>query len=803
MNAPCIHPSSAPEVVRVSTRLNIGCGSRLLPGFVNLDLEAGADRRLDVTHGLPWDDGSVDAIYSEHFIEHVSQADALHLLIECRRVLAPGGRLRIATPDLEAVVEDYRSRHVHPDWQRFGYDWVANRCERLNMALRWWGHRWLYDEEELRRLAGMAGLRCLGRCAFGESEDPRLAGLEHRQGSRLILEFDVPARTLPAMPLVSIVIPAYNPAYFDAALASALAQTHPALEIVICDDDTSGRIGAIVAARAGADPRVRHLRNPGRLGGRPNLLRGFEEARGVLVKPLNDDDLLAPGCVARMVEALRRCPQATLVSSRRQPIDADGRPLPDIDETLPPVPADRVCDGLALGTLLLASGRNFVGEPSTVMFRKADLAGLAPDPMSFDGRPIRAVNDIALWLNLLLRGPCVYLAGPLSSFRRHPAQRQHEPEVAALAAEGFGVMRFAWERFELDRTAHPRHLRVRPLDAAAPPAWHEVAHYELRHAFPARDSAYRAPLTPPTAVAAVTPAPAAPPVPAVVAPVPVPAVVAVPAARSASLASLAGFRALQAQEAAEEAARRAFEQALAAGGGGVLAGVCGACDAPARFSFAPPAAGLPNWRESLVCPGCGLANRVRAAFDVLLGLPLPAQPALYLTERVTPAWRWLSARYADVTGSEYLAGAAPGASVHGVRHEDLTALSFADARFDAILSFDVLEHIADHRRALAECRRCLRPGGWLLFTVPFAAGAQAHRELARALGDGLIEHFHAPEYHGDPVGQGRGVLCYRHFGWELLDELRAAGFSEAAALFYWSAERGYLGDTQCVFVACA
>jgi hypothetical protein len=66
--------------------------------------------------------------------------------------------------------------------------------------------------------------------------------------------------------------------------------------------------------------------------------------------------------------------------------------------------------------------------------------------------------------------------------------------------------------------------------------------------------------------------------------------------------------------------------------------------------------------------------------------------------------------------------------------------------------------------------------------------------------NGTIEHVLPPEYHGDPLSPN-GILCYNHFGWELLDELNTIGFKNVHALLYWSKELGYLGGEQVQFKA--
>jgi SAM-dependent methyltransferase len=160
-------------------------------------------------------------------------------------------------------------------------------------------------------------------------------------------------------------------------------------------------------------------------------------------------------------------------------------------------------------------------------------------------------------------------------------------------------------------------------------------------------------------------------------------------------------------------------------------------------------------------------------------------------------------RHGDVTGSEYLGPGVSRGSVgdRGVRNEDLCALSFDDASFDAIVSLDVLEHIADHRRALAECRRCLRPGGRLMWSVPFLPWSQENVARATVDAAGVVTHLLEPEYHGDPLGSS--ILCYTHFGWDMLEQAKAAGFRDAYAVAHPSRAFGYLGDPSLTFIALA
>ena len=161
-------------------------------------------------------------------------------------------------------------------------------------------------------------------------------------------------------------------------------------------------------------------------------------------------------------------------------------------------------------------------------------------------------------------------------------------------------------------------------------------------------------------------------------------------------------------------------------------------------------------------------------------------------QEITPLYRWVKRRFPDAVGSEYLRDGTQrgGSSRHGICHEDLTALSFADESFDVVIALEVMEHIPDFRRAFSECARVLKPRGKMLLSVPFHQGPD-HRLRARVRDDGTIEHLLPPEYHGDPLDP-RGCLCFHHFGWDVIDFLKAAGFRQTTAYSIWSRELGYL-----------
>jgi len=263
--------------------------------------------------------------------------------------------------------------------------------------------------------------------------------------------------------------------------------------------------------------------------------------------------------------------------------------------------------------------------------------------------------------------------------------------------------------------------------------------------------------------------------------------------------------------------RQAAEAALAAVAldQGELRGYCTCCRAPTHFTVPLTQVlegPLPTWSETLLCASCGLISRLRLGASELMRHIDPKRSAVYLTEQATPLFAWLSSRLTDLSGSEFVDGPAERAlvqdyldTIHGIgrcriRHEDVTRLTFADQSLDALMSLEVLEHVPDYRQALREYARVLRRHGVAILSVPL--GELCERTIVRATigADGTVTHLLEPEYHGDPATGGRGCLCYYHFGWDFLDEIRAAGFASVDFLDAWEPAYGFLGG-MAVFVA--
>jgi predicted SAM-dependent methyltransferase len=160
-----------------------GDGSRVVtePGRVYRVDGRSPFTQLDITEPLPFEDGSIDWAYAEHLIEHVPLLDAINWLAEVRRILAPGGLLRITTPDLRAYAagylgqdEKFFARHRRRlSVMRVGPPMPQRRAFMVNQVFYLYGHRWIYDHDELRYALGQAGF------------DPgRVAAREFREGHR-------------------------------------------------------------------------------------------------------------------------------------------------------------------------------------------------------------------------------------------------------------------------------------------------------------------------------------------------------------------------------------------------------------------------------------------------------------------------------------------------------------------------------------------------------------------------------------------------------------------------------------------
>jgi predicted SAM-dependent methyltransferase len=171
-------------------KLQIGAHVCLLPGWLNSDLypQSLDSIALDATRAFPIPDGSFDYVFSEHQMEHIPYDDALAMLSECRRILRRGGKIRVAVPSLDRLVELFRPEQSDVQQQYVRYSanfwWPSVQdpgpCFAFNSAFMYWGHKFLYDQATLRRALESVGFTQIQFFAPGVSDDQNLLGIEAR-----------------------------------------------------------------------------------------------------------------------------------------------------------------------------------------------------------------------------------------------------------------------------------------------------------------------------------------------------------------------------------------------------------------------------------------------------------------------------------------------------------------------------------------------------------------------------------------------------------------------------------------------
>lgn len=171
---------------RRDLKVHLGCGDDVRPGWVNIDVGAGAATegavvvRHDLRRGLPLEGESCVLIYSSHLFEHLGYRAGARLMRDCHRSLRPGGVLRFALPDFKGMFEAYLNRdagYLELVDIRETLPYVEPGTETLvdhvNYGVYQFGeHKTIYDQEKLTLLLRHIGFRSVSESSFRSDIDP-------------------------------------------------------------------------------------------------------------------------------------------------------------------------------------------------------------------------------------------------------------------------------------------------------------------------------------------------------------------------------------------------------------------------------------------------------------------------------------------------------------------------------------------------------------------------------------------------------------------------------------------------------
>lgn len=176
-------------------RLNWGSSSHTAPGWINSDLrpKPGVDLVADIRRGLPLASGCLDYAVSVHALPEIPYPELVPVLAELRRVLKPGGTLRLVLPDLDRAIEAYR--RGDESYFKVGPEDAGSLSGRLIVQMLWYGYsRSLFTAEFTAELLVKAGFDRVAHCSYRETQSSfaEIVALDNREDESLYVEARAP-----------------------------------------------------------------------------------------------------------------------------------------------------------------------------------------------------------------------------------------------------------------------------------------------------------------------------------------------------------------------------------------------------------------------------------------------------------------------------------------------------------------------------------------------------------------------------------------------------------------------------------
>ena len=134
-------------------RIELGSGNRKMLGWIGIDMTDSSDITMVIENKIPFQNDTVDEIYTSHMLEHFYYREMVDVLKECLRILKPGGRIRIAVPDASIYISGYFNANefnvshycrYQPGYHKNSRIDIINYIAFVNMY-----HRYMFDGENL------------------------------------------------------------------------------------------------------------------------------------------------------------------------------------------------------------------------------------------------------------------------------------------------------------------------------------------------------------------------------------------------------------------------------------------------------------------------------------------------------------------------------------------------------------------------------------------------------------------------------------------------------------------------------